>query len=103
MALSERDKNKNFNKKCYEYYRETDDRGFDIINFDKNYNKYKNMLTLKDHKNNWDILKEKSSLENTFNKTNIYQDKYDYSDAENNLFKFKEKRNSKFNFFNFYY
>lgn len=96
MALTERAHTRNANKKCYEYYRETDNRGYDIISFDKNYNKYKKMLTLKDHTTNWDMLQDKSSEKtSTFGNNNIYKDNYDYSDVDKNIFKFKTERNSK--------
>jgi hypothetical protein len=96
ISYSERDETRKMNKKCYDYYREADNRGYDIVNFDKNYNKYKDNLNLKDHMNDWDLLKNKSSTTtSTFGKNKLFKEEYDYSDANKNFHEFKEDRNSK--------
>ena len=99
------EKRKN-NKKCYEYYREEDNRGYDILNFDKNFHKYKSTLKLKDHKSDWDVLKEKADKSNDNenykskvsinNDANIYKHEYDYSDVNKIFFDFKTNRSSKY-------
>ena len=96
LAITDRNEKRQTNKKCYEYYREVDNRGYDIVNFDKTYNKYKDNMSLKDHKNEWELLKEKSSEKNNnFKSKKTFRDNFDYSDANNNLYDFKNKRESK--------
>ena len=91
MALTERAEIRKSNKKCYEYYREQDNRGFNIVN-NSDQPKYKTSLKLKDHKNDWDVLKEGSI--NKINK--VFKEEYDYSDAQTNYDEFKGNRISKF-------
>lgn len=96
ISISERDEKRRMNRKCYEYYKVTDNRGYDIVNFNKNYNTYKSTLILKDNISDWDKLKNKSSMnKSTFNSKRIYKEEYDYFDANDHLHTFKQNRESK--------
>lgn len=84
------------NKKSYEPFKEEDTRGYNIINFNNNFNKYKSNQKFKDLSNPWEQLKQKAGKESSLNKK-IFKNAYDYSDVEYNLHKFKSERNSKLN------
>lgn len=84
------------NKKCYDFYREEDNRGFNIVNQEKNFSKYKSSLKLKDHTEGWSKVVDSTGANTTLETKKLYKEAYDYSDNENHLHNFKEMRASKY-------
>jgi hypothetical protein len=83
------------NKKNYEEYKEIDNRGYNIINFEKNFNNYKSNSDYKINNNGWNNLKQKSNETSAINRDKIFKHAYDYSDTNINLHNFKKERNCK--------
>jgi hypothetical protein len=91
-AIKETKDKKLNNKLSYKKFKNIDDRGFDIISLNEESKQYKNNLNLRDTKNDWEKLVEKSGFSNTFKQGNIYKDYYDTTDSKAMKNKFIDER-----------
>ena len=79
-------------KLSYERYKTTDRRGYDIINFENNFEHYKNSLDIKKDASDWDNLIQKVGPKETFNSKGIYKDPFDFQDKDPSAHAFKNAR-----------
>lgn len=80
------------NKFSYKRYQHIDNRQFNILNTNDQEKDYKNIVSTKDSKSNWDILVGKSNKNNTFISKPLYKDQYDCTEVNKNAKEFFLKR-----------
>ena len=71
-------------------------RGYDIINFENNFDHYKNTVKVKNEKDDWEKIIDKAGEKETINKKGVYRNPYDYTENEKSAHLFKINRTSKF-------
>jgi hypothetical protein len=91
-AIKEASDKKLNSKLSYKKFKNIDDRGFDIINLNEESKEYKNKISLKDTKNDWEKLVEKSGFNNTFKENTIYKEYYDTIDSKATRNRFMKER-----------
>jgi hypothetical protein len=79
----------------YNRYKTTDDRGYNILNFNNNYQHYKNTVRVKNDKDEWEKIVDKAGDKGTFQIKGIYKDHYDFTDCEQGAHSYKVNRQSK--------
>lgn len=83
----------NLNKLNYKRFEINDKRGYDLINMNDVYNKYKdNFYKYKNQLNSWEILRAGCGDNQTFDSKGLYKDPYDKADLDENSYRFRIQR-----------
>ena len=90
-------KKKNINYCDYRKYIEIDKRGYDIITFDNNYNRYQDNFEMKNNIDKWKVLKQKAGENETISKKKLYIEQLEKQELDDRLKQFKISRNEKIN------
>ena len=90
-------RNENFkkNRVSYNKFKINDLRGYDFINFNNVYNKYKDNnseKSMKNIKSDWEMLLEGKGENETFSKKQIFKEPYDKSDMDINKHNYMKNR-----------
>ena len=88
------------NRVSYYNYKISDNRGYDILNFNNVYSKYKDGTKnqkRKQLKNDWELILEGAGQNETFKSKNIYKAPYDSSDIDQDRHKYFIERNKMLN------
>ena len=86
-------KNKNFNHCDYRKYEDIDKRGYNIINFEKSYNKYHDNFPMKKVIEPWDYLKQYAGNNETISKKKLFISLFNKKELDERLKQFKMNRN----------
>jgi hypothetical protein len=78
----------------YNRFKTTDTRGYDILNFENNFEHYKNNVKVKDDRDAWEHILEKAGPKETINSKGVYRDPYDFTENEKTSHLFKLNRES---------
>ena len=92
-----RKEERNSHRVDYKKYIVNDKRGYDMFTFGDTYNYYKDHFKFKNDLTCWDLIKEGKGENETITKKGIYKDKYDKSDIDDNIYRFKNNRSTELN------
>ena len=84
----------------YSKYATIDQRGYDILNFEKNYHKYLENFKMKNNLEPWSILKKNVGKNETISKKKLYEPATKNQELEDNFKEFKTLRSQQINNFN---
>lgn len=83
----------NLNKLDYKRFGINDKRGYDLLNMNDVYNKYKdNFYKYKNQLNSWEVLRAGCGDNQTFDTKGLYKDPYDKADLDENTYRFRIQR-----------
>ena len=83
----------NLNKLDYKRFGINDKRGYDLLNMNDVYNKYKdNFYKYKNQLNSWELLRAGCGDNQTFDTKGLYKDPYDKADLDENTYRFRIQR-----------
>lgn len=80
------------NYQSYSRYRAFDQRGYEIINHQRNFGYYRKNFNSKSDKSDWEVILKNTSDNETFSTKQIYKPLYDKSDQDNHLDQFYSNR-----------
>ena len=86
-------KNKDINHCDYRKYADIDKRGYNILNFEKNYNKYHDNFQMKKCIEPWDYLKKNAGKNETISKKKLFINELRKQELDERLKQFKINRN----------
>ena len=95
----EKEKEKNINYYNYIKYEKIDQRGYDILNFENNYNKYLDNFKMKNNLEPWSLLKNNVGENETISKKKLYLIGSKNQQLEDKFKEFKTLRSQQINNF----
>ena len=95
----EKEKEKNINHCNYIKYEKIDQRGYDILNFEKNYHKYLDNFKMKNNLEPWSLLKNNVGENETISKKKLYLIGSKNQQLEDKFKEFKTLRSQQINNF----